>query len=440
MTTNRNDSLSPSFVESCPMNRDADKSCGWNFKWLAVAVWVAAWSVWLDPVSAAPPDVRLALDGRVLQPVVVGRSASEPIRKAAAELAETLKRISGAPFQVTEGDGRSGLAVGVPADFSALPFDPEFGTETVDREKYLLRTHADGAWLLGASDRAVEHAVWDFLHRLGYRLFFLTDTWEVVPETADLHLAIDCLEKPDFVTRQAPRGAPWSDAALWNRWRTRNRIASAFSLNTGHAYDGIIRANAAAFRANPDYYALVGGERRLAGQVDGGGNIKFCISNPGLRKLVADHAVRVMTANPDQDSISMDPSDGGNWCECDACAETGSVSDRVVILANEVAEAINSLGLGRSTSGSTPTASTVRRRASACIRTWWSASPPASSEADTPSSNWSRAGQRRGPCWESAITTTSSLGATTCRGGREAATSPIWLARSRISSRTGRGT
>jgi len=322
------------------------KPCCRKFKWLAVAAWAAAWSVCLAPVFATPPEVRLAADGRARQPVVVGPAASESTRKAAAELAEMLRRISGAPFPVIEGDGGRGVAVGVPADFTALPFDPAFGAAPVDREKYLLRTHTDGVWLLGASDRAVEHAVWDLLHRLGYRLLFLTDSWEIVPETADLRLAVDCVEEPDFITRQAPRGAPWSDSSLWDRWRTRNRITSAFTLNTGHAYDGIIRSNAAAFCAHPEYYALVDGTRRLAGQVDGGGNIKFCISDPGLRKLVADHAVRVMTANPDQDSISMDPSDGGNWCECDACAEAGSVSDRVVMLANEVAEAINSLGLG----------------------------------------------------------------------------------------------
>ena len=36
----------------------------------------------------------------------------------------------------------------------------------------------------------------------------------------------------------------------------------------------------------------------------------------------------------------MDPSDGGGWCECEACAAMGSVSDRALTLANQVAEAI----------------------------------------------------------------------------------------------------
>jgi hypothetical protein len=113
----------------------------------------------------------------------------------------------------------------------------------------------------------------------------------------------------------------------------------------------MIRANAEAFRTHPEFYALVNGERRLAGEVDGRGNIKFCIGNPDLRKLIVEHAARQMRENPDMDSISMDPSDGGNWCECDACAALGTVSDRAVTLANEVAEAINALGLGTRTVG-----------------------------------------------------------------------------------------
>lgn len=42
----------------------------------------------------------------------------------------------------------------------------------------------------------------------------------------------------------------------------------------------------------------------------------------------------------------MDPSDGGGWCECAGCAAIGSPSDRVVTLANAVAEACGNLGLG----------------------------------------------------------------------------------------------
>jgi hypothetical protein len=296
---------------------------------------------------AAPVELQLAGDGKAMQAVVVGTGASEETRRAAEDLAAYLSRISGAEFEVRTGDGTSGLAVGVYTDFPTLRHGADF---TLDdpfrRDDYFLRTHSNGAYVLGAGELAVQLAVWDFLHRLGYRLYFLTDTWEVVPSRSDLRLAVRTMERPDFVTRMAPRGAPWSNRELWQRWRVRNRVASSFSLNTGHSYDAIIRANRQRFADNPDYYALVDGQRRLAGQVDGGGNIKFCIGNPDLRRLVVDHAVRQMQAEPDLDSISLDPSDGGNWCECAVCAALGSVSDRALTLANDAAKAINQLGLG----------------------------------------------------------------------------------------------
>ena len=102
-------------------------------------------------------------------------------------------------------------------------------------------------------------------------------------------------------------------------------------LNTGHAYDGILSRNKAAFAAHPEYLGLVGGVRK---------STKFCISNPSLRQLVVDDALKQFAANLSLQSVSMDPSDGGNWCECDACAKLGSVTDRAITLANETAAAV----------------------------------------------------------------------------------------------------
>jgi len=197
-----------------------------------------------------PTEVRLALDGRAAHPVVVSGNASPEVRAAAADLADYLGRIASARFDVVEGDGTEGIAVGTAADFPALAgvvasaaFAPE---DPLRRDEYLLRTHDRGLWLLGATQTGAEHAVWDCLRRLGYRLFFPTDTWEVVPARADLRLAVDLVARPNYVVRRAPRGAPWSNDELWRRWRVRNREASDFSLATSHTYDTIIRAHAAA--------------------------------------------------------------------------------------------------------------------------------------------------------------------------------------------------
>src|SRR5690606_23293750 len=88
--------------------------------------------------------------------------------------------------------------------------------------------------------------------------------------------------------------------------------------------------NKAEFEKHPEYLTKPGGS-------------KFCVSNPGLQKLVIDDALAQFEKNPNLQSISMDPSDGGGW-ESDSCPDGKiyeNVTDRVVTLANLVAEAVN---------------------------------------------------------------------------------------------------
>jgi hypothetical protein len=291
-----------------------------------------------DPASkpSAAPVVQLATGGKAMLPIVVGDRASARVRAAAATLGTYLGRIAGATFEVRNGDGASAIAVGSAADFprAAAGGDWPVAKEPTQREDYLLRSHDGGIYLVGATDLAVEHAVWDFLYRLGYRQFFPGPKWEVVPHTPDLSIAVDAQEHPDYYARRIWYGFGKSDynEGPYADWCARNRATSGIQLSTGHSYQGIIRANKAAFAAHPEYLGLVNGKRT---------STKFCISNPGLRKLVADYAVREFAADPSRDSISMDPSDGGGWCECEECAKLGSITDRALLLANEVAAAVN---------------------------------------------------------------------------------------------------
>jgi len=293
-----------------------------------------------SPAKAAvmPGQAVVAKDGQALMQVTIGAAPSARVQAVAKVLATYLESISGAEFKVQAGDGKSGLAVGLPADFPALDLAGEFDAKVIERrEEYKLQAHGAGVLLIGATDMAVEHAVWDFLYRFGYRQFFPGKNWEVVPSSKTLETAVNVKEQPDWYMRRI-----WWTYGTWDEnkvrnaaWNSKNRATAGFDLNTGHAYGGIIAANKKEFAAHPEYYALVNGERKINEQA------KFCISNPGLRKLVVDHELRAFEKNPTADSVSVDPSDGGNWCECAECAKMGSISDRVTILANEVAEAVN---------------------------------------------------------------------------------------------------
>lgn len=303
--------------------------------WLPLAVGMLCAAGGMAWAGDEAPTARLAEEGLAASPIIIAEGADERTRDAAQTLADYLGRISGATFNVDTGDGASGIVVGSAKDFPTLELDHLFDPDDVfGREVYLLRSSSTGLLIIGATPVAVEHAVWDLLYRLGHRQFFPGPTWEVVPEAASLAIAVDTLEKPDFHTRLI-----WYGFGLWGynnepyaQWCARNRAVRGFDLSTSHVYQAIVRRNRDAFDEHPEYFALVDGER---------GGTKFCIANPGLRQLVIEDRLAFLRENPDQDSVSLDPSDGGGWCECDECAALGSITDRVLLLANETAEAVS---------------------------------------------------------------------------------------------------
>jgi len=160
--------------------------------------------------AAETPVIPLSQDSVASMPIILSENASTDVQQFADELASYLEKLSGAKFVVETGDGSRGIVVGRPADFPDLPFELVFESGPFHREDYLLRSHATGLYLLGGSDLAVSHAVWDLLSRLGYRQFFPGPTWEVIPEPRDLELAVDASESPDFYSRR-----------IWYNWAPR---------------------------------------------------------------------------------------------------------------------------------------------------------------------------------------------------------------------------
>jgi hypothetical protein len=283
-----------------------------------------------DTTVAALPSIQLAADGKALQRIVISGTASPRVKGAARALADYLGRIAHAPFEVGQGNGQDGIAVGTASQFPALGLEGKFDApDLARREQYLLQSHARGLWVIGATDLAVEHAVWDLLYRLGYRQFFPGAHWEIVPSNPNLAIAVDAIEQPAYYSRRIWYGyGDWPDVrAAKVAWDDRNRMKSGIDLHTGHSYEGIISANQAGFDEHPEYLCS-------------SNSTKFRISNPGLRKLVVDHALRHFEKNPRAESISLEPSDGGGWSCPEDEAVFKSVSDRVITLANEVADAV----------------------------------------------------------------------------------------------------
>ena len=284
--------------------------------------------------QAADSPVQLARQGHPLLKVVHAENATSSTMKSAQSLAEYLSRIVGAAFQVGVGDGEFGIVVGTSRDFPHWRGDLPETAKDDQRESYLLRSHARGLVVIGATDLAVEHAVWDLLNRLGYRQFFPGPHWEVVPRVPDLSIAVNSIERPSYYSRHIWYGfGPWDYAREpYSDWCRKNRATNGIELHTGHTGEKLRAQYEQVFQEHPEFLALVNGERS---------SDKFCISNPGLRQLIVDHALAHFAEHPESDSLSVEPSDGLGWCECPECAKLGSPSTRAVIMANAVATAVS---------------------------------------------------------------------------------------------------
>lgn len=259
--------------------------------------------------------------------VVSQPDAGDVVKESANQLAQKLSAITAAVFLTSDEKVSPSIRlVRAPDSAGALEKD--------DYE--IVSSTKGGITITGNSDVAIQQGVWDLLHRIGYRQYFPGSTWEIIPHREDLKVDLSVKESPAYVSRRI-----WYGGGIWkeNRegyldWVAKNRMEGSFTLNTGHASYHLIQSQRATFDAHPEYYALVDGERKISD------NTKMCISNPGVIKAAKQYGLDYFAKNPEADSVSVDPSDGGGWCECEDCVALGSPSDRAVTLANAVAEAV----------------------------------------------------------------------------------------------------
>lgn len=198
-----------------------------------------------------------------------------------------------------------------------------------------IKSSKEGIMISAGNARGANYAVAALARELGYRFFFPAPEWEVIPDDPPETLALDRTESPDYLSRRIWSGyGGGKDIRKATRndenWKLFNFQGGA-SISTGHIYEKFVGRHREVFQAHPEYYALVKGKRTSR---------KLCISNPDLRKLFVDFHMNSIQANPQAESVSAEPSDGGGWCKCENCVKLGTPSTRAVFLANEVAKAV----------------------------------------------------------------------------------------------------
>jgi hypothetical protein len=210
-------------------------------------------------------------------------------------------------------------------------------------EAMYLKGTGNAIIIIGNSQMAVQHGVFMYLEKLGYRYYFTHPDWHIIPATINLFPAITYLGQPAFNHRRIwygyGTGSKIADAD-YNFWVKANRLGGCMNASYGHAYDDIVVYNPDEFKKHPEWLY----PRPPAGTLVTS-NPKFDMTNEELVQfLIKDVFKRIdkSLANKtgDYKMISMGPSDGNGTCNSPACQKLGTMSDRVYYLVNRIASAV----------------------------------------------------------------------------------------------------
>jgi len=196
--------------------------------------------------------------------------------------------------------------------------------------------------IIGNTAIAIQQALWIYLEQLGFRYLLPGEIWEQIPSLNTLYKKTEILTRPDYDWRGIGNGHGYANSKKiendFKAWMKANRMDGSFPVSNGHSYDEIMTNNAAEFKKHPEYFAGSVAKGTLpAGP-------KFNVANKDLVKLVAEDAVKRLETYKklgwQTNMISMEPSDGGGFCNTPACLAIGTPSDQAFYLTNAAAKEV----------------------------------------------------------------------------------------------------
>ncbi len=270
------------------------------------------------------------------------------VKNAVDDLQQYLGKATGTQFTVDTKSTNSATGIqiiqlGYIADSS---YDKRLNRDNAD-EALIQSDGAHYLKIIAYTRQGLINGIYTYLDTLGFRWYHPGDSWTYVPQLKDIRFKYDQVLIPDFALRTffgtwgTPRNKVVDPKAIvdgqWQVWATRNRMGGAYALK-GHSWNEFLWRNFSALNDNREYDALVDGER-----VKPNTATKFCISNKKFQELfVADMVAQLKkimaTTAGSIFTVSVEPSDGGGFCECDQCAKFGGISNQVFFLANLVAK------------------------------------------------------------------------------------------------------
>ncbi len=322
-------------------------------------------------------EIEIVKNGTPCAEIVVARDASKPELFAASELAEYVKKLSGADLHVGiegQGVGRTAgadinqLILGTPstsAKVRELLQAAQVNPSELGEDGFLIRPVDGGLLLCGNNGRAVLYAVYDLLERFGCRWFAPGELGEIVPNSGTLTFAQDAvLEKPALSCRGMMHHLPVTPEHVhWVDWMAKNRlnwlllplrvnpqdqpteqnfeetmrilgdeiIKRGFKIEASHhSFTSYWIRKEEYFQPHPEWFAMRDG-KRVPWQL--------CLTNYELIETMTAKVLEFIRRNPEVDIVGLYADDGQRYCQCKKCAALGK-TDHYTQFVSKVASAV----------------------------------------------------------------------------------------------------
>lgn len=297
-------------------------------------------------VLTSRASIQISRDGKPAVEIVIGENAPAPTQRAAHELSDTLKQITGAEFQIAKNQNATGPALFVGQSPAAVSLFGEI--KDLAEDEIVFKSKGENLLLAGGGSRGDLNAVFRFLQQhCGVRWW--TPWAAKIPKNTNLAIdtgsdaALDYRYKPAFELRE-----PYWFPAFNAEWAAHN-TCNGQSANLPPELGGSVRYKGFVhtfyplvppekyFGEHPEWYSLINGKRTTD-------RAQLCTTNPQLRAFLVERVKQWLRESPEARIISVSQNDWYRPCECDACKaiddREGSHSGTMLDLVNFVADQI----------------------------------------------------------------------------------------------------
>ncbi len=281
------------------------------------------------------------IDGGTKATIVVASGEQAGSLLAARELARVVAEMTGRGLDMmTEGEeryrrynvatGEQEWVAGVPETAHTIHIgrtqivEDAFGEEiaALDQDGFVIRGMGGDLVLAGPTPHATEFAVYAFLEdHCGARWYLPGEIGEVIPRRENLVFeTLDEVQEPAFLMRRfsgvnRATGQGVSGRPISTEWENRNRLRTryAFHHNLWRLLDPEVYGE-----EHPDWYPMIDGVRRPPKRNSSSG-WQPCMTSDGAIRQIVENIRAEFNENPDLNSVSIAPNDGGGYCNCPDC-------------------------------------------------------------------------------------------------------------------------